>query len=367
MRYIAYVDMDAYYVSCEIRDRPELAEAPVIVGPAPTGPESRGVVLSASYAARKFGVRSALPVGLAAQRCPQAVWIPPDFEKYGRIAGEIRGLLAPTADRMVPMSIDEAALEIAAPGPSDVEAWARATQELIRSKLRLPCSIGASPFAVVAKIASDRAKPGGIRVVPPEATRGFLAPLPVSAIPGIGPKSAQRLEESGIRTIADLGAASPDTLRRVLGQGAPAFRALARGTPGPELGELPEDHGPRQRSLDRTLGSDTRAAGEVRDHLSEMAEELAGLLAEEGFRYQAVTVRLRWSDFTQAQHGRQLPAAHEGPAALTSEALRLAGELLARERAEHDRAVRRISLAVGALVPRRGHQRSLDGPAQPRG
>ncbi len=360
MRYIAYVDMDAYYVSCEIRERPDLEGLPVIVGRAPTSPESRGVVLSASYAARKFGLRSAMPAVQAARRCPQAVWIPPDFEKYGRIAGEIRDLLATRAERVIPLSIDEAALELGLEEPEAVRGWAVSVQELLRDRLGLPCSIGGSPWSVVAKIACDQAKPGGIRVVAPAETRSFLEPLPARAIPGIGPKTAERLEQAGFRTIGDLANGSPDTLRRLLGGYGTTVQAIARGSPPDELSRLPEDRGPRQHSLDRTLARDTHDEEEIRRKLSEMAAELAGTLAQEGLRYQTIVVRLRWEDFTQTQRGRQLSASHEGPAMLETESARLAHDLLERERGERDRAVRRISLSASGFVPRRGRQTVLD-------
>jgi nucleotidyltransferase/DNA polymerase involved in DNA repair len=363
MRYIAYVDMDAYYVSCEIRERPELEDAPVLVGRAPTSPEARGVVLSASYAARKFGVRSAMPVLQAARRCPQAIWIPPDLPKYGRIAGEIRDLLATRAERVIPLSIDEAALELDLEDPEPVRAWAASVQELLKERLGLPSSIGGSPYSIVAKIASDAAKPGGIRIVPPEETRAFLEPLPARAIPGIGPKTAQRLDQAGFHTVGELATGSTETLRRLLGRYADSVHALARGTPSQEMGRLPEDRGPRQHSLDRTLAHDTRDATEIRQMLTEMAGELSGLLAQEGLRYQSIVVRLRWEDFSQTQRGRQLPASHEGAAMLESEAIRLATDLLERERGERDRAVRRVSLSAGSFAPRRGRQTLLDEAA----
>jgi nucleotidyltransferase/DNA polymerase involved in DNA repair len=360
MRYVVYVDMDAYYVSCEVRDRPELEGLPVIVGRRPEGPASRGVVLSASYAARAFGVRSALPVVLAAQKCPDAVWIPPDFPKYDRIAGELRLLLSRWSDNVVPLSIDEAAVAVEQPDDRSVEAWARDVQASIRQELKLPCSIGASPYAVVAKIASDAAKPGGVRVVPATQTEAFLAPLPVRSIPGIGPKSAERLARTGVHLIQDLATADLEGLRKVLGRFADEVRDLARGRPGPGLAELPADSGPRQRSLDRTFAEDTRDTAVVLRHLEEMAQELAQVLEREGLRYQGVVVRLRWEDFTQTQRGHHLGAAREGVGPLAAEAARLARELLEREHADRGRAVRRVSLAAERLLPRTGRQDSLE-------
>jgi DNA polymerase-4 len=360
MSYIVYVDMDAYYVSCEVRDRPELEGQPVIVGRRPTGPDSRGVVLSASYEARRFGVRSALPVVLADRRCPQAIWVAPDFEKYGRVAEMIRTLLKRWSERVVPMSIDEAALQVNLSDRAAVGARAREIQSALRTELRLPSSIGGSPFVAVAKIASDAAKPGGIRVVTPEETESFLEPLPVRALPGIGPKTAERLERAGVTTVGGLARASSETLRRLLGRYGEALAELARGRPGPSLADLPTDRGPRQRSLDRTFEHDAARWEELRGDLEEMAQELSGILSQEGLRYQQVVVRMRWADFTQLQRGQLLPAATEGADPMVAAGLHLARELWEREQAGRRRPVRRLSLAAGRLLPRRGRQERLD-------
>jgi nucleotidyltransferase/DNA polymerase involved in DNA repair len=360
MQWIVHVDMDAYYVSCEIRDRPELAGAPVIVGHDPEAGPSRGVVLSASYAARAKGVRSALPVSLAATRCPEAVWIAPDFEKYERTAHDIRVLLRRHAARVVPLSIDEAALEVERPDPGSVRSWAAEIQAEVLRSLRLPCSLGASPFATVAKIATDQAKPAGIRVVPPEETAAFLRPLKVTAVPGIGPKTAERLHEIAIDTVGELADAPLPVLTSVLGRSAVGWRLLARGTPEPGLAELGPDQGPVQRSMDRTLARDSRDPAVLYPLLEQMAEGLGRDLRESSLRFQSVVVRLRWSDFGQLQHGRKLPAPTEGEAVLRREALKLAATLLARERDGAQRAVRRISLGVGDLSPAPPGQRALE-------
>jgi nucleotidyltransferase/DNA polymerase involved in DNA repair len=212
----------------------------------------------------------------------------------------------------------------------------------------------------VAKIACDAAKPGGLKVVPAEETESFLRPLPVRAIPGIGPKSAERLEAIGVRTVGELAGADLERLRRVLGRFGDEVRELARGHPGPGLAELPTEGGPRQRSLDRTLERDTRDPTELYRLLTSMSAELAGTLGGEGLRYQEVIVRLRWQDFAQTQRGVKLAAAREDAASLAAESTRLARELLEREHAGADRAVRRVSLAAGRLVPRRGRQPPLD-------
>jgi DNA polymerase IV (archaeal DinB-like DNA polymerase) len=358
MQWILYVDMDAFYASVELRDRPELKGLPVAVGPNPREGPSRGVVLSASYEARKFGLRSALPVGRAHALCPTAVGIAPDFAKYSAVAKEVRTVLARFSPDVIPFSIDEAAVLVDLPGPEAAQALAREVQKSLATELQLPCSIGASIYRTVAKIATDRAKPGGIRVVPPEETAAFLAPLPVSAIPGVGPKTQAILEGLGIGTIGELRTTDPHPLLRRFGTFGEELRALAAGHPR-ETGEL-EVSPPKSRSSDQTLSEDTRELDVLDGVVRKLAREAATAVQSEGFRYENVTLRLRWEDFQQVQHGRSLGAAREGSEPSVRESLRLLRELLQEERAGRNRRVRLVSVRLGGLRPRTGHQRRLD-------
>ncbi|HYA10306.1 MAG TPA: DNA polymerase IV [Thermoplasmata archaeon] len=362
--WVLYVDLDAYYVSCERRDRPELAGRAVIVGPPPSEEPGRGVVLSASYEARAFGVHSAMPARVAARLCPDAVWVPPDFAKYERIALEVRELLRPHARSLVPYSIDECVLLVGAvPAEAARELAVRLQQELL-GKLRLGASFGVATSRTVAKIASDRAKPGGVMLVPPAEVVTFLAPLPVRAIPGVGPRTEEVLARHGIKTIGELAAHRPTDLLRELGGFAKELIDLARGNPH----EVPEDRTePRSRSADHTLAEDAQSADEVVGVVRRLAGELARSLETEGLRYAAVVVAFRWSDFDRTQRGRSLSAAREGSEALVEEADRLARALWADERGRKRRGVRTISVRVERLSDRRQRQVSLDqyGSARP--
>lgn len=358
MRWCLYVDMDAFYVSCELRSRPELRGLPVAVGPNPREGHSRGVVLSASYEARKFGLRSALPVGQARVLCPSAVWITPDFPKYSAAAKEVRAILARFSTDVVPFSIDEAALFVDLPSVEAARGLAAEVQKALSSELQLPCSIGVSVYRSVAKIATDRAKPGGICVVPSENTAEFLAPLPVSVIPGVGPKTQAVLEGLGIRTIGDLRSSDPHPLLRRFGIFGEELRALAAGTPR-ESADL-EVGPPKSRSADRTLEEDTRELDVLEKVVRELAREAADSVQSEGLRYETVTLRLRWEDFQQIQHGRSLGAAQEGSEPSIRESLRLLRELVQEERAGRNRRVRLVSVRLGGLRPRTGQQRRLD-------
>jgi nucleotidyltransferase/DNA polymerase involved in DNA repair len=354
--WVVYVDLDAYYVSCEIRDRPDLAGREVIVGPPPEGGPTRGVVLSASYEARKHGVKSAMPAAIAARLAPDAVWIAPDFSKYERTAHEVRVLLRRFAPDVIPFSIDEAAVVL---GPGSAEGSRRTAEEIqraLRAELGLPASLGVATTRVVAKIATDRAKPGGIVVVPPDAVAAFLAPLPVGVIPGVGPKTDALLDEVGVRTVGDLATRRPRELERALGGFARELIALAQGHPS-ERREV--DEGRRARSSDHTFGRDATAWEEIAPVLQEMAEGLGRSLDEYGHRYGAVSVAYRWADFTRSQHGGVLPGAAEGPGPLREAALRFGRELWERSTATTERSVRTVSVRAERLTARSRKQTSL--------
>ena len=362
--WVLYVDLDAYYVACERRDRPNLGGRPVIVGPPPSDEAGRGVVLSASYEARAFGVRSAMPTRVAARLCPDAVWVPPDFPKYERIATEVRELLRPHASALIPYSIDECVLLVGEASGEEARELAGRLQRELLEKLGLGASIGIAASRTVAKIASDRAKPGGILLVPPGEVVAFLAPLPVRAIPGVGPRTEEVLARHGIRTIGELAAHRATDLLRDLGGFARELVDLARGVPH----EPPEEHGePRSRSADRTLAEDAQNADEVVAVVRRLAGELARSLETEGVRYGAVVVAFRWSDFERTQRGRTLSASREGSETLVDEAERLARALWGEERGRRRRGVRTVSVRVERLSDRDQRQVSLDDYASPGG
>ncbi len=356
-RWVVYVDLDAFYVACHLRERPELLGRPVIVGPPPSAGPSRGVVLSASYEARAFGVRSALPIRTADRLCPDGVWIPPDFAKYERASVEVRALLREFCEEVVPYSIDEAALFLDGRDAAAARTVAELVQRELRERLSLPASLGVATSRLVAKIATDRAKPGGIRVVLPEEVRTFVAPLPVRAAPGVGPKTEEILRQHGIATIGDLAGRRTTEVRRWLGSFGGDLVSLARGRP---VEEAETAAGPRSRSTDRTFAADVDRWEELASAVRAMAEELAAGLEREALRFGAVGVAFRWSDFSRSQRVRSLPASREGPTPLADRAVRLARELWDSERSGRRRPVRTVSVRAERLTERTQRQVSLD-------
>ena len=361
--WVVYVDLDAYYVACELRTRPELVGTPVIVGVSPSSPTSRGVVLSASYEARAFGVHSAMPVRTAARLCPQATWIAPDFPKYERTADEVRALLRTRVERLIPYSIDECVLLPSTPDPEQAVELARRAQRELKERLGLGASIGVSTSRVVAKMASDKAKPGGLLLVRPEEIAAFLAPLPVRAIPGVGPRTDEILASHRIRTVGDLSSRRASELLRDLGGFAHELVALARGNPSEDVGS---EQGRRSRSSDHTFERDALAFGEIEPVVRALASEIARSLEQEGLRYASVSVAFRWADFDRSQRGRSLPGSLEGPEGLVEQAVHLARGLWTSERSGKSRAVRTVSVRAERLSAPTQRQVSLDAYARRR-
>lgn len=304
-RVIVHVDLDAFYASVEQRDKPSLARRPVVVG----GMGGRGVVAAASYQAREFGVRSAMPVADARRRCPDLLVLTPRFGVYRAVSEQIRALFAACSPLIEPVALDEAYLDVTT-SCADVGAGARLAEALrgeIHALTDLPCSAGVGPSKLVAKLASGAAKPHGLRAVPPEQVAGFLRPLAVRRLPGVGPVTAARLDERGLRTLADLADLDEPAIARlaaVLGRAHTlALVELARGVdPRP----VTPPGQPKQVSVERTYDRDLYDAGELAAQVHLLADQLAGRLAAEGLHARTVVLKLRTADFVTRTRSRTL-------------------------------------------------------------
>ncbi len=297
-----------------------------------------------------------MPAQIAARLAPDAIWVAPDFAKYERVSESVRELLRRFSPEVVPWSIDEAAVNLGPVAAEEARAIAEEIQRTLRSELQLPSSLGVATSRVVAKIATDRAKPGGIILVLPDQVANFLAPLPVRAIPGVGPKTESLLSELEIRTIGELAARRSQDLERVVGGFAHELLALARGNP---VQHRETDSGPRVRSTDRTFLRDAGSWEEIGATLAEMAEELGRSLDRYGFRYGGVSVAFRWADFSRSQHGGILPGAAEGPGPMRDAALRFGRELWERASPSVPHSVRTVSVRAERLSERVRRQTRL--------
>ncbi len=303
-RLIVHADMDAFYAAVEQLDDPALRGRPLLVG----SPSVRGVVLTASYEARPYGVGSAMPMAEARRRCPQALVVPPRFERYRELSRRVMAAFAEFAPAVEALSLDEAFLDMS--GSERILGPPARIGQRIKDAVRavtggLTVSVGLSATKYVAKVASGHAKPDGLTVVPPDAARGWLAPQPVARLWGAGPKMQDRLQRLGLPTIGAVAACDVDRLRRALGAAGPHLHALARAEdPRPVEGQRV----PKSIGSEATLEADTESLLEIRMRLREAAEGVARRLRATGFVASGVRVKLKRHDFRLLTRQRRLPA-----------------------------------------------------------
>lgn len=303
-----HVDMDAFYASVEILKRPELAGRPVVVGG-----ERRGVVAAASYAARRYGVRSAMPMSQALRLCPQAVVLPPDRAAYSAASAAVMTILRTVTALVEPLSLDEAFLDVSGAvrifgRPAVIAGHIR---EQIAEQTALTCSVGVAPTKFVAKLASARCKPDGMLVVPAAGVLDFLHPLPVTALWGVGARTGETLHRFGIRTVGDLAATPPDTLRRAVG--AAAAEHLAALAAGVDPRPVQPDDVEKSISSDHTLAVDLVEESEVCRELLRLSGDVAGRLRSRSFVARTVGIKIRFADFRTVTRVRTLDASTDVP------------------------------------------------------
>lgn len=299
---ILHVDMDAFYASVELRERPELKGTPVVIG----APGARGVVLSATYEARRFGVHSAMPMTRARRLCPQAVIIPPSREKYAEVSRGVMEIFHTFTPEVEPIASDEAFLDVGGArkrlGPP--AAIAAMIREQVVREHGITCSVGVANSKFVAKLASQHCKPDGLLVVPADRVVDFLHPLPVGALWGVGERTEQSLVRLGIRTVGDLAGVPVATLQRQLGQAAGAhLAALAWGRD-----ERPvTPHAPdKSIGAEETFATDVGDPVKIRRELLRLSERVAARLREGGHVGRTVSVKLRRADFSTISRSRTL-------------------------------------------------------------
>ena len=331
----AHVDMDAFYVSVELQRRPELRGKPVVV--AGSGP--RAVVTTASYEARRFGIFSATPAERARRLCPDAIFIPPDFESYRARSREVMAVLRANVERVEVVGLDEAYLDLS--GFDRYRAAARRIKAAVTEHTGLGCSIGIGPSKLVAKVASDAEKPDGFVELTAEQARERFAGSPPGLVPGIGPKTAQRLERQGIVTLGRL-AETPEGLL------AEWFGARL----GPYLGRLARfeddrlietEHTAKSESRETTFDRDLRGVGELEPHLRRLTEQLCSTLVEHDRCGRTIGIKVRYDDFSIVTRARSLPA----PVSDLDTIWEVAIDLL--QRLEPPRPVRLIGVRVAGL------------------
>jgi DNA polymerase IV len=304
-RRILHCDMDCFYAAVEVRDDPSLAGKPVVVGGTPEG---RGVVAAASYEARRYGIHSAMSSAVAARRCPNLVFLRPDFSRYRRESEAIFAVFRDFTPIVQPASLDEAYLDVS----EHLGRWGSATaiareiRRRVREERRLTVSVGVGPNRLVAKIASDFDKPDGLTVVKPAQVEAFLAPLPVRRLHGVGPATEQSLAEMGVATVADLRRLDVEALVQRFGRWGEALHQYARG-----IDDRPVSLDRERKSLgtETTYARDLHELAEKESELVRLAGEVAEDLQERRLLARTVTIKVRYADFTTVTRGHTFAVA----------------------------------------------------------
>jgi DNA polymerase-4 len=301
-RTIMHVDMDAFYASIEQRDDPSLLGKPVIVGGV-TG--QRGVVSAASYEARRFGVRSAMPVSRARRLCPEGVFLSGDMKKYAGVSKQLRAILASYTPLVEPLSLDEAFLDVTA----SLQLWGtaekigREIKQRVREELNLTASVGIAPNKFLAKMASDHSKPDGLLIIKPGEEEEFLRDLPVREIFGVGKVTARRMTEQGIHTIGHLAERSRERLRQVFGKQGERLYELARGI---DNGEVVADTEAKSISHETTFDVDVGDEKKLRRTIGLLADRVSARLRQEELAASTIGVKVRLADFTTLTREKSL-------------------------------------------------------------
>jgi DNA polymerase-4 len=327
-RRIVHIDMDAFYASVEQRDDERLRGKAVAVGGTP---DARGVVMAASYEARTFGVRSAMPTVRALRLCPQLVVVPPDFARYRAVSQQVMDLLRSCTPLVEPLSLDEAYLDVTENRWNEPLAAnvARMLKARIRDQTGLTASAGVAPNKFLAKIASGWRKPDGLTIIAPERVEHFLQQLPVEALWGVGPVTAKKLRALGIERLVDVRSADEERLRRGIGSLADWIRRLAEGDdPRPVVPDRPW----KSRSCETTYTEDLRDLREVRSEVERLARRTAAMLSRKNLRARTVTIKVRYSDFTTVTRSHTAAAATCDEDEIAARALALVERTEAGER-----------------------------------
>jgi DNA polymerase-4 len=357
--HILHVDMDAFYASVEIRDHPELAGQPVVVGA--TG--GRGVVLSASYQARVFGVRSAMPVMRARRLCPHAVFVPPRHRVYAATSREVMAIFGAVTPEVEPLALDEAFLDVSGAlrrlgAPAEIAARIRAE---VQQQQGITCSVGVASCKFVAKIASARCKPDGLLVVPQARVLDFLHPLPVAALWGVGERAGEVLARLGLRTVGDIAHTPLDTLQRELGAAHGAhLAALAWGS---DERQVTPHAAEKSIGAEETFAEDLSDPDRIRRELLKLSGRTAHGLRASGYAARTVSVKLRLASFKTMTRSRTLGY----PTDVAREIYTTACSLYESAGLDRGARLRLVGVRASGLVPAAGANTQLTFDDRPVG
>lgn len=355
-RIVAHLDMDAFFAAIEERDTPALRGLPLVVGADPRGGEGRGVVSTSNYKAREYGIHSAMPISTAwrlseaARRKgkPPVTFVSVDMKKYAAVSEQVMAIVRRCVPVVEQASIDEAYGDLSFTGSYEAaEALCRKLKEAIRSEERLTASVGIGPNKLIAKIASGMHKPDGFTVVREEEAESFLAPLPVRAIPGIGPKTEVVLAKRGIRLVKDLKQFSYHQLEAMFGKRGLDLYEKVRGQDESSIEEFYE---PKSVGEQETFDRDTLDSNFLVEQLATMCQDVIGRLRAEGFtHFRTVVLTVRFADFETKSRSRTLPALTGEETVLRREALKLLMPFMDRRENPRRKLIRLLGVRVEKL------------------
>ena len=345
---ILHIDMDAFYASIEIRDNPALATLPVVIGGTPQG---RGVVCTANYVARKYGIYSAMPASQAVRLCPHATFLRPRMDYYASVARQIRAIFHQFTDQVEPLSLDEAFIDVTGSQAlfGDAVSIAQQIKQRIRDELGLTASAGVAPNKYLAKVASDLQKPDGLVVVNPDAIAEFLDPLPVSRVWGVGAQTQKKLDRFQIRTIGDLRALSMEALKAIVGVNCEHFYQLARGL---DQRLVVPDRDAKSISHETTFHEDIHDREALLAWLLDLTDQVARRMRRYDMVGRTVQLKLRYSNFETLSRSATL----EVPTHATDQLAAAVTSIFEKSQLNVSRGIRLVGMGVSQL--------SIDRPIQ---
>ncbi|MFC1937047.1 DNA polymerase IV [Chloroflexota bacterium] len=349
---IMHIDLDAFFVSVEQVDRPELRDKPVVVG---GRPDQRGVVAAASYEARAYGIHSAMPLVTASRLCPHAIFIEGNFAKYRDASHRFMAILADFSPYLEPMGLDESYLDVTGFESihGSIHHMAVAIKQRVKTELRINASIGIAGGKVAAKVASDMSKPDGLIEVPEGEERSFLAPLPVGKLPGVGKKTEQVLKGLGVSTIGELSDMPVSALKSRFGAFGEVLHRHAGGIDDRKV-EPPGEA--KSISRETTFARDVHDRPRLEATLRYLSERVGSSLRQQGRQARCITLKLRYSDFTTITRSHTLKQASDTDQSIFETGLELMRNALGREK----RPVRLIGIGISNLVEAGGQLNILD-------